>query len=166
MLFGPFRFSVGKTSLGRFLKFFIILANREYQPMFTPMLTRMAILCCLILITWPVDSFGQEPPGNPKNGKILFETHCANCHGVKGTGDGPDTQFLMVRPANFHSLHSRSKTDWELMNIITFGAAFSPMHGWSNRLSEDERWDVLRYIRLLAPFNPIARLHIDSKGYG
>jgi hypothetical protein len=71
-------------------------------------------------------------------------------------GDGPDTQFLMVQPANFHSLESRSKTDWDLMTIITFGAAFSPMHGWADRLTEEERWDVLRYIRLLAPFNPMA----------
>ncbi len=23
----------------------------------------------------------------------------------------------------------------------TFGVAFSPMHGWANRLTEDERWD-------------------------
>ncbi|MGD9851701.1 MAG: cytochrome c [Nitrospirales bacterium] len=134
--------------------------------MFTQMLKRIAILGCFMLITWPAGSFGQELPGNPKNGKILFEAHCANCHGVKGSGDGPDTQFLMVRPTDFHSLDSRSKTDWELMNVITFGAAFSPMHGWSNRLTEDERWDVLRYIRLLAPFNPIARLHNGPEGYG
>lgn len=134
--------------------------------MFTRIFTPMTILGCFILITWPGGSFGQELPGNPKNGKILFEAHCATCHGAKGSGDGPDTQFLMVRPADFHSLDSRSKTDWELMNVITFGAAFSPMHGWANRLTEDERWDILRYIRFLAPFNPIARLHRELKSNG
>ena len=111
------------------------------------------------LMCWaPALTFGQEFPGNPQAGKILFEKHCANCHGEKGAGDGPDTRFLMVRPANFHSLESRSKTDEELMNVITYGAAFSPMHGWTDRLTENERWDVLRYIRLLAPFNPMAFL--------
>lgn len=129
-------------------------------------LTRTCVLTGIMVVSWPMVSFGQELPGNPKNGKILYETHCANCHGEKGAGDGPDTQFLMVRPADFHSLESRSKTDEELMTIITFGAAFSPMHGWANRLTEDERWDVLRYIRLLAPFNPIARSHIGSEGHG
>ncbi|WP_454062020.1 c-type cytochrome [Candidatus Nitrospira salsa] len=37
------------------------------------------------------------------------------------------------------------------MTTITFGVAFSPMHGWANRLNEQERWDVLSYIRLMAP---------------
>jgi mono/diheme cytochrome c family protein len=126
----------------------------------------LATLGCILVMAWPVVAFSQEVPGNPQNGKVLFEKHCTNCHGEKGAGDGPDTQFLLVRPANFHSLESRSKTDGELMTIITFGAAYSPMHGWSDRLTEDERWDVLRYIRLLAPFNPIARLHIPPGGQG
>ena len=64
-------------------------------------------------------------------------------------------QFLTVPPANFHSLQSRSKTDWELMTVITYGVIFSPMHGWADRLTEQDRWDVLSYIRQLAPFNPV-----------
>jgi len=118
---------------------------------------KMAILFSLFLLACPTWSLSQEVYGNPQVGKVLYEKHCAHCHGNNGAGDGPDIQFLMVPPANFHSLASRSKTDWDLMTIITFGAAFSPMHGWSDRLTEEERWDVLRYIRLLAPFNPMAR---------
>ena len=120
----------------------------------------------IIIMAWPILTLSQAIPGNPQNGKILFDKHCANCHGEKGTGDGPDTQFLLVQPANFLSLESRSKTDWELMNVITYGAVFSPMHGWSERLTEEERWDVLRYIRILAPFNPIAQLHPLPKTSG
>lgn len=131
------------------------MSNRQHRI--------LGLLGFILVMTWPILVLSQEIPGNPQNGKILFEKHCANCHGEKGNGDGPDTKFLVVRPANFHSLESRSKTDWELMNIITFGAAFSPMHGWSDRLTEDERWDVLRYIRLLAPFNPIAKLHLSAE---
>jgi len=126
----------------------------------------LSLLGFILVMAWPILALTQEVPGNPQNGKILFEKHCVHCHGEKGAGDGPDTQFLMVRPANFHSLESRSKTDWELMTIITFGAAFSPMHGWSDRLTEDERWDVLRYIRFLAPFNPVARLHASPERHG
>lgn len=126
----------------------------------------LGLLGFILVIAGPMVAIGQEDQGNPQNGKVLFEKHCMHCHGVNGDGDGADTQFLMVRPANFHSLESRSKTDWELMNIITFGAIFSPMHGWADRLTEDERWDVLRYIRLLAPFNPVARLPILPGGHG
>jgi mono/diheme cytochrome c family protein len=127
---------------------------------------RIALVGCILFMTVPLTALGQEDRGNPQNGKVLFENHCANCHGTKGTGDGPDTQFLMVQPANFLSLESRSKTDWDLMNIITFGAVFSPMHGWANRLTVDERWDVLRYIRLLAPFHPLARFHLSPGRHG
>jgi mono/diheme cytochrome c family protein len=124
------------------------------------------LIGCILVLAWPIVAISQEDQGNPQNGKVLFEKHCMHCHGVRGDGDGPDTQFLMVRPANFHSLESRSKTDWELMNVITFGAIFSPMHGWADRLTEDERWDVLRYIRLLAPFNPVAQLRLPPEGHG
>ena len=125
---------------------------------------RIGILLSLLLLACPMWSLGQEPHGNPKEGKALYEKHCANCHGTNGAGDGPDTQFLTVKPANFHSVESRSKSDWDLMTIITFGAIFSPMHGWADRLTAEERWNVLRYIRLLAPFNPMALSQLWSIG--
>ena len=122
----------------------------------TRLLALTGLATCMIGGVWATGSFSQELPGNPKNGKLLYEKHCVNCHGEKGTGDGPDTLFLIVLPANFLSLQSRMKTDEELMKTITYGAAFSPMHGWANRLTESERWDILRYIRFLAPFTPLA----------
>ena len=125
---------------------------------------RIGILFFLFLLAFPMWSLGQEPLGNPQEGKALYVKHCANCHGTNGAGDGPDTQFLTVKPANFHSVESRSKSDWDLMTIITFGAIFSPMHGWADRLTAEERWDVLRYIRLLAPFNPMALSQLSLNG--
>ena len=111
---------------------------------------------CMILMIVTSLAVGQETlNGDPRNGKVIYQKHCLNCHGEKGDGHGPDIHFLTVPPADFHSLVSRSKTDWELLTIITFGVIFSPMHGWADRLTEQERWDVLSYIRQLAPFNPV-----------
>ena len=118
----------------------------------------------LLMLAYPGWGICQDNLGNPKIGRVLYEKHCMQCHGTNGAGDGPDTQFLTVKPANFHSLESRSKTDWDLMTIITFGAVLSPMHGWADRLTEEERWNVLRYIRLLAPFNPMALSQLWSIG--
>lgn len=98
---------------------------------------------------------GQEIIGDPEIGKDLYEQHCLNCHGKDGDGQGPDTEFLLVAPATFHSRRTRSKTDWEIMTTITFGVVYSPVHGWADRLSELERWDVLSYIRRMAPFIPL-----------
>ena len=98
----------------------------------------------------------QSERGNPKIGQTLYEQHCLRCHGVAGEGNGPDAAFLIVAPANFQSPRSRSKTDVELMNVIMYGVVFSPMHGWGGRLTEQQMWDILSYIRALVPFNPVA----------
>jgi mono/diheme cytochrome c family protein len=99
----------------------------------------------------------QSERGNPKIGQALYEQHCLRCHGASGDGNGPDAAFLIVPPANFQSARSRSKTDMELMTIISYGIVFSPMHGWGGRLTEQQMWDVLSYIRILVPYNPVAQ---------
>jgi hypothetical protein len=76
--------------------------------------------------------------------------------GTSGDGLGRDVKDLIVPPANFQALKSRSKTDMELLLAIKQGVLFSPMHGWGDRLSDQDIWDVLSYVRTLAPFNPIS----------
>lgn len=98
----------------------------------------------------------QQGLGNPKSGKAVYEQNCLRCHGEKGDGNGLEGRFLIVPPANFQSPQSRLKTDWELATIISYGIAVSPMHGWRDRLTEEQIWDVISYIRMLAPFSPIS----------
>ena len=69
---------------------------------------------------------------------------------------GRDVKDLIIPPANFQALKSRSKTDMELFLAIKQGVLFSPMHGWGDRLSDQDIWDLLSYVRTLAPFNPIS----------
>ena len=99
----------------------------------------------------------QEVRGNPKNGQAVYEKHCLRCHGASGDGLGPDATDLIVPPANFQSVKSRTKTDFELLIAISNGVLFSPMHGWRGRLNETEMMDVIAYIRMLAPFLAISR---------
>lgn len=98
----------------------------------------------------------EFPGANPKRGEALYTQHCARCHGTSGDGLGRDIKDLIVPPANFQAMKSRSKTDMELFLAIKQGVLFSPMHGWADRLSDEEIRDVLTYIRSLAPFNPIS----------
>jgi mono/diheme cytochrome c family protein len=97
----------------------------------------------------------ESPQGSPKKGETLYMQHCAGCHGTSGDGLGPDIKELIVPPANFRAVKSRTKTDMELYLAIKQGVLFSPMHGWADRLSDREIRDVLNYIRGLAPFNPL-----------
>ena len=113
-----------------------------------------SILGVIVFSSWVA---AQSERGNPKIGQALYEQHCLRCHGLAGAGNGPDAPFLIVAPANFQSARSRSKSDMELMNTIMHGVVFSPMHGWGGRLTEQQLWDVLSYIRIIVPFNPVAR---------
>ena len=92
--------------------------------------------------------------GRIRTGAAIYEEHCARCHGLTGRGDGPDAQSLIVRPANLQSLRSRAKTDFDLFTTVAYGIAYSPMHGWRGRLTDEEMLEVISYVRTLAPFYP------------
>jgi cytochrome c oxidase cbb3-type subunit 3 len=95
--------------------------------------------------------FAQVIRGDNKAGQGVYEQHCLRCHGAQLDGNGPDSQDLIVRPTDFRSSISRSKTDWELLVAISNGVLFSPMHGFRGKLTDQQMLDVLSYIRSVAP---------------
>lgn len=101
-------------------------------------------------------AWAEQVTGNPKHGKVLYERHCFRCHGEKLDGRGPEAKFLTVPPANLFSLSSRMKSDFELLVTIAHGVLFTPMHGFRETLSEEDIRDVVTYIRMEAPFKPLA----------
>jgi mono/diheme cytochrome c family protein len=92
--------------------------------------------------------------GRTARGQVLYDEHCARCHGLTGKGDGPDAARLTVPPANFHTARSKAKTDFELLTTISYGIAFSPMHAWRGRITDEELLELVRYLRELAPYTP------------
>ena len=92
----------------------------------------------------------QEYPSDTTRGKAAYERHCQKCHGVGGSGDGPDAQALKVAPANFHRFSSFLKSDEELLRTIEHGVVFSPMHSWRGQLTDGEMQDVVAYVRFLS----------------
>lgn len=112
----------------------------------------MSVLVLTFTVPW---ALAQSQSGTTKSGERIFQQHCAGCHGTTGDGLGPDIKELIVPPANFLAPKTRARTDSELYLAIKQGVLFSPMHGWADRLSEQEIRDVLNYIRTFAPFNPL-----------
>ncbi|ALA60321.1 c-type cytochrome [Nitrospira moscoviensis] len=111
-------------------------------------------LCAVVLTSsWAV---AQIPRGNPDAGQQIYQQHCLRCHGSKLDGNGPDSNDLIVRPANLTSPASRSKSDWELLVTISNGALFTPMHSFRGKLNDQQMLDVLSYIRSVAPSDSVS----------
>ncbi len=85
-----------------------------------------------------------------RNGRTVFQTNCASCHGESGKGDGPTGAYLSVPPADLTSEDVRNDSDSELLSEISNGIPDKGMPAWKSLLSAQEIRDVLAYIRTLS----------------
>jgi mono/diheme cytochrome c family protein len=84
---------------------------------------------------------------NLKEGKDIFAQQCKSCHGVKGKGDGPKAEKLEISCGDFTSPELMKQTDGELFWKTTEGR--KPMPSFKEKLSDNERWTVINYVRSL-----------------
>ena len=81
-------------------------------------------------------------------GMNLYSDNCQQCHGAGGRGDGPSAAGLDPPPADL-VVHVPLHPDRALFNFVHDGIQGSAMIGVGDRLSEDEIWHVINYIRTL-----------------
>jgi len=81
--------------------------------------------------------------GNPNAGRAIYDKHCIACHGKTGKGIGslPDLSDAKTLAG---------QSDAQLFDKITNGGRGSGMPAWGSVLSEQQRWDVLVYVKTLA----------------
>ena len=81
-------------------------------------------------------------------GKEIYEQMCVLCHGAAGKGNGEAALSLEKKPANFLALKDiQNETDGEIFWKITVGKP--PMSSYDELLTEDQRWKLVNYIRVL-----------------
>jgi mono/diheme cytochrome c family protein len=80
-------------------------------------------------------------------GKAVYGQYCQACHGPKGQGDG----WVMFYPpvTDLTADRVKSRTDKQLLTTIHQGRSNTAMGSWRLVLSDEERHDVLAYIRTL-----------------
>jgi mono/diheme cytochrome c family protein len=133
-------------------------AKRTLRLIVAGLLTLSIMGVGLFFLTRPVAAKNGDvnpiPPNNESiaAGKAIFAVHCVPCHGESGKGDGPLGVVLNPRPADL-SQHAIPgvHTDAQLYEWITNGFPGSAMPAWKSRLSDTDRWNLVNFIRTLAP---------------
>src|SRR5215831_11331448 len=120
----------------------------------------------LIAATSELQALGASPQSSATMtpGRIVYEQHCAACHGPNGRGDGPAAVWLYPKPRHFNSGLFKIKstpsgalpTDEDLFQTVTRGMPGSSMPSFSY-LGEPERREAVQCVKYLTA-------SIDSDG--
>lgn len=80
----------------------------------------------------------ENDPEALAGGRLLFEDHCAECHGddARGGRKGPDLRVSEVQKA----------TPGALFWLLTNGVVRKKMPAWS-KLPEPQRWQLVRFLK-------------------
>ncbi|MBZ5684485.1 MAG: c-type cytochrome [Acidobacteriia bacterium] len=92
-----------------------------------------------------------------EEGRDLFLSHCAACHGVDGSGKTPIGSNLYPRVPDLRSSPTQRLTDGEIHYIIENGVQLTGMPAWSKSGSEDDIWKLVLFVRSLRALSPEER---------
>ncbi|MBI2361559.1 MAG: cytochrome c [Deltaproteobacteria bacterium] len=57
--------------------------------------------------------------GEPDQGRELYRKYCASCHGAQGTGDGPVSPHLKVKPTDLTRLKKENRGIYPLGKVMS-----------------------------------------------
>ncbi|RME82261.1 MAG: cytochrome c [Caldilineae bacterium] len=103
----------------------------------------------------PADGSLPENPVAPTpdsiaRGAVLFEVHCAVCHGRQGLGDGPVAAYFKPPASDVANLtEERIINEPDGLIYMTITKGFQGMPALGPNLSPQQRWDVVNYLRTL-----------------
>lgn len=83
-------------------------------------------------------------------GKEVYANTCLPCHGEGAQGDGPAAQFIQPPPKPLISGGKITVPEGVAFWVITNGIDGTGMASLSDTLSENERWQVIRYLQAMA----------------
>lgn len=87
---------------------------------------------------------------NVGRGSQIYQRECASCHGPTGLGDGPAAAGMEPPPLPIGSAADMfGATPTLLYRVLAVGIKGTAMTGYADRLSADERWDVVAYLHTL-----------------
>ncbi|MFZ5494516.1 MAG: c-type cytochrome [Verrucomicrobiota bacterium] len=82
-----------------------------------------------------------------RRGQDRYQIYCQPCHGALGDGNGITKAYGMVATPTYHDDRLRGMAEGEIYNTITNGK--NTMSSYADKLSPDDRWAVIAYVRAL-----------------
>jgi mono/diheme cytochrome c family protein len=81
-------------------------------------------------------------------GAVVYLNQCSSCHGMQGEGNGPvvgNGRFPLGPAVN--SGAAAARTDGYLYGVVRVGRGLMP--GYGERITHNDRWAVVHYMRIL-----------------
>jgi mono/diheme cytochrome c family protein len=92
----------------------------------------------------------EPTPAVVAAGAALYADKCANCHGDKGKGDGPEAEMYDTPPADLSEPGMLAEmSDGEIFWKISKGRR--PMPTFEKQLTDEQRWQLVHFVRTFAP---------------
>jgi mono/diheme cytochrome c family protein len=84
-------------------------------------------------------------------GRTLFEKNCVSCHGATGAGDGKSAAQMNPKPSNLlDATWKHGSSDGEIYTLIRDGSKNTSMKGFAGKMSAQELWSVVNYVKSLS----------------
>lgn len=82
-----------------------------------------------------------------RQGQVLYNFHCAGCHGQGAEGDGPEQLGMGATPPSLIQF-VQDKSDQQIAARIMSGS-FSGMPSHRSQLNKEELWDIVHFLSSL-----------------
>ena len=94
-----------------------------------------------------------DDPALAARGLARFREHCVQCHGAPGVGPQPFALGLRPQPASL--VHTaREWSPAEMFWTVKQGIKMTGMPAWRFRMSDDEIWAIVAFLRTLPSYTP------------
>jgi mono/diheme cytochrome c family protein len=118
----------------------------------------LAILFCVLVPVGPATGHGLGTEEERREGRLLYEKYCAQCHGDEGDGRGVAAAYQKPRPRDFtrglfkvrSTPTGQLPTDEDLKRVIRQGMPYTAMPGFPE-LRERQLTVLVDYLKTFYP---------------